>query len=338
MSKYRLASIGCGKRAMKIASGFARSDDVEIVACADPNPEAGQTFAEAFGASNVYRDHKTMLTEQTPDIVVVAVWTGLHLPMIRDAVQAGAKGIFAEKPMAETMGASREIHRLVTDAGVVTAFCHQRRFLKQFETARELLDDGAIGEVLRYEGRCSNMIDWGTHWFDMMLFLNDDQPAKSVIAQVHVDTEVKRVFDVPVDNMGVSLVEFENGRWGLMQTANKIGASVRVLGDDGVMDIRPAKGDDWRLRYLSGSTNGWEYVDLDVPEEDNYPTVAATLEFVECLKRGREPRLSSRKALQATELVFATYESARAHRRIDLPLEIDDNPLADMIERGVVGV
>ena len=41
--------------------------------------------------------------------------------------------------------------------------------------------------------------------------------------------------------------------------------------------------------------------------------------------------LSSRKALQATELIFATYESARRGARVTLPLEIDGSPLLEIL-------
>ena len=52
---------------------------------------------------------------------------------------------------------------------------------------------------------------------------------------------------------------------------------------------------------------------------------------IDCLGNGREPVLSSRKALQATELIFATYESARRRARVTLPLQIDDSPLIAMV-------
>ena len=46
------------------------------------------------------------------------------------------------------------------------------------------------------------------------------------------------------------------------------------------------------------------------------------------------PELDGKRALQATEIIFACYESSRRHARIDLPLTIDDNPLVSMIENG----
>jgi hypothetical protein len=44
--------------------------------------------------------------------------------------------------------------------------------------------------------------------------------------------------------------------------------------------------------------------------------------------------LSARRALNATEIIFAIYESSRRRGRVDLPLTISDNPLAAMVEAG----
>jgi len=55
------------------------------------------------------------------------------------------------------------------------------------------------------------------------------------------------------------------------------------------------------------------------------------VDAIESLRSGAEPRLSSRKAVAATELIFATYESSRLRQRIELPLQIEDSPLISML-------
>jgi len=57
-------------------------------------------------------------------------------------------------------------------------------------------------------------------------------------------------------------------------------------------------------------------------------------DLLDALEDGHEPLLSARHALQATELIFASYESSRRRGRVDLPLTIDDSPLLTMLERG----
>jgi predicted dehydrogenase len=61
-------------------------------------------------------------------------------------------------------------------------------------------------------------------------------------------------------------------------------------------------------------------------------------EVVKSLSTGREPEISGRRSLRATELAFASWESARRQGRVELPLEIEDNPLKAMIESGVFDV
>ena len=59
--------------------------------------------------------------------------------------------------------------------------------------------------------------------------------------------------------------------------------------------------------------------------------------LVDCLQSGDEPELSSHRALRATELIFATYESSRRRGRILLPLDVDDSALLTMLAQGTIG-
>jgi len=91
--------------------------------------------------------------------------------------------------------------------------------------------------------------------------------------------------------------------------------------------IRNAKtGYQWHAVEVADRIHGHDHV------------VRAVLDLVDALKTGREPELSARRALQATELIFATYESSRVRGRIDLPLEIDDSPLLSMLESGEISI
>jgi len=57
---------------------------------------------------------------------------------------------------------------------------------------------------------------------------------------------------------------------------------------------------------------------------------------VDALLTHREPELSARRALNATEIIFACYESSRRRALVILPLDIEDNPLVEMIKSGVL--
>jgi len=99
------------------------------------------------------------------------------------------------------------------------------------------------------------------------------------------------------------------------------------------------------LRVLTEDSKGWLTPELRYASGDLYPyksseqmeDVLAVRDLVDCLKTGREPVISGRKALQTTELIFATYESSRRRARIYLPLDIEDSPFISMLETGMIG-
>jgi hypothetical protein len=83
---------------------------------------------------------------------------------------------------------------------------------------------------------------------------------------------------------------------------------------------------------LNSNAAGWQYPDLDTNTTNG--TIEATKDIVSALRENYEPELSGRKALMATELIFATYESSRRRALVPLPLDIDDSPFLSMIESG----
>src|SRR5207247_383484 len=102
-----------------------------------------------------------------------------------------------------------------------------------------------------------------------------------------------------------------------------------ILGSEGVIEVGVKDGP--RVLMLRGTGSGWEAPSLENVVPAGGDTTLSVLDAIACLQTGQEPVLSSRKALQATELIFATYESARRRARINLPLEIKDSPLIDLL-------
>jgi UDP-N-acetylglucosamine 3-dehydrogenase len=107
----------------------------------------------------------------------------------------------------------------------------------------------------------------------------------------------------------------------------------RLLGTEGTIEVGVQEGPQLRLRCPD--TGGkWKEVEVGQAMHGQEHVVSAILDLVDALRTGREPELSARKALQATELIFATYESSRRRARVALPLDIEDSPYLAMLARG----
>ena len=333
MAKLKAALIGCGGRGRSHGTGYQVSDRVDLVACADVNRVAAEAAAKDFGAPGVYEDYREMLDREKPDVVSICLWTRLHGDAVTACVDAGVKLINAEKPMAPTWGEARRMHEACEKAGVLMTFSHQTRYGPSFNKVREWVREGAIGDLLRIEGYTANMFDMGTHRFDRMFFYNNDEPVEWVMGQIHC-AEERTVFDVPIDTHGISLVGWKNGVTGVLTTGLTSTIQDRLIGSEGIIE----NSNRMEVRMLRKGEPDWvvpELEPLDVPGRE---TTLYILDAIEWLDTGVESRTSSRKAMQTTEVIFATYESSRRRGRVEMPLEIDDSPLLSMLESGEIRI
>jgi predicted dehydrogenase len=312
------------------ARGYQASPDAAIVALADLSQENARAFQAEHGGDQIYQDYREMLKKERLDIVSICTWPHLHAEMVIAAAEAGVRAIHCEKPMAPTFGEARRMVESCRQHGTQLTFNHQRRFGKAYQTARELLRSGAIGQLERMEATCPNMFDWGTHWFDMLFFYNDETPAMWVIGQVDL-RDSEKVFGVPVEGHGLSHFLFANGVEGLMMTGTGAFGTLtnRLIGSEGTIEVGHSQ--EVPLRYWGSGMSAWTTVEVAEGLHPSDAVQRGVLDLVDALKNGREPELAARRALRATEVIFATYESSRRRARIDLPLTIDDSPLIAML-------
>ena len=171
---------------------------------------------------------------------------------------------------------------------------------------------------------------------DMFSFFNGERPAKWVLGQIDYRKE-NRVFGAHCENQQVVLAEYENGVFGLIMTgacgASPVGATDRLIGTDGVIELGVFKGP--ALRYRPAGSKEWIVPDTH-GESIHGPGFIerAIADVVACLQAGRKCQLDASNALIVTEIIFGAYESSRRRGRVDFPLDIDDNPLAAMVESG----
>jgi UDP-N-acetylglucosamine 3-dehydrogenase len=336
MSVYRVGIIGCGRPWKSAgasgfgmsnyhAQGYTASPDAAIVALADINLDNARAFQAAHGGEQIYADYREMLARERLDIVSISTWPHLHAPMVIAAAEAGVRAIHCEKPMAPSYADALRMVEACEASGAQLTFNHQRRFAAPFIAARELLRSGAIGSLERLEGTCDNLFDWGTHWFDMFGFYNHEAAASWVIGQVDW-RDGATIFGVTVEGQAISHFAYANGVEGLLITGRGATRRLtnRLVGSDGVIDL--ALGGALRVRGRGDAE--WREVPVQSGEGESLGETVGrgVLDLIDALKTGREPELSGRRALRASELIFGTYESARRGGRVDLPLGPIESP------------
>jgi predicted dehydrogenase len=335
----RTAFIGCGKRARAHAVGVVADPRLQVVGVTDINAAAAEAMKAdfKFDAAAVFTDHPAMLRDLKPDVVITSLWTPLHLPVFRDCVAAGVRAVLSEKPMAPTWGESLEMAKLAETSGCQLTFCHQRRFARGNQVVRQLIAAGRIGAIQRMDLYSPpNLLDCGTHSIDQAMSFNSESPVKWVLGQVDT-SKLLNWFDVQAEGMFVGTLVFANGVRASIQTGGPdadLPTGVRVIGSEGFIEVLWDGEIQKAIRYAEP---GWLAPTLE-PEHKDEHMIAYVRDAVDALIHKREPELSYKKALRATEAIFAFYESVRRHQRVELPLTgVLDNPFLQMLEAGRFG-
>jgi scyllo-inositol 2-dehydrogenase (NADP+) len=86
------------------------------------------------------------------DVAVVATANRAHVPVSRDALEAGL-AVVLDKPMAPDLAGAREVVAAAERAGRPLTVFQNRRWDADFVTLRALLERGEIGRVHRFESR-----------------------------------------------------------------------------------------------------------------------------------------------------------------------------------------
>lgn len=334
--KYRVGLIGCGGRGRAHAAGLRADERCQVVALADIKPEAAGAINEKHGfGATVYTDYRELLERERPDMVVICLWTPLHLPVLRDVLAAGVRIVHGEKPVAPTWGAYQETARLAEQSGCQLTFCHQRRFARGNRVARELIASGRFGQIERMDLYSpKHLLDCGTHTFDQAMSFNAESPIKWGIGALDI-SETFSYFNVPAEIMATGHVQFENGvraslRVGGPAADGDMGSGVRVIGSDGFLEV------DWDGRFGKSavySDPAWRPPVVEKDGMDDH-MIGVIRHVVDCAASGQEPELSHKHALRAGEAIFALYESARRRARVVPPLEnVTGHPLHELIGR-----
>lgn len=360
MSTYRVGFIGTGLKTDEVRKpgpmgyGMAHHHavaykalppgEVVLAACCDLYRERAEAFAGMYGIPSgaVYTDYHQMLARENLDIVSVCTWPDVHAQIVIDTAKYRPRGIFCEKPMANTWGECKRMVAACEQNGVKLAFDHQRRYGRPFRVARQLIEQGAIGRLLRVEFGAGNLFEYGSHNFDLSGYLAGCTKGKWAIGQVDY-SQWQVVFDTHNENTALACWEYDNGVQGFAATgrcAGFVGAHNRAVGTDGVIEMGPrdpAVPKGMHLRYRVFGRQEWEYVDTGGEHVHGPGYIErAVADFIVSTKAGRDSEINARSALDGTEIIFAIWHSSRIHGIVELPLRADDNALIGMLNNGQV--
>ena len=219
----KVGIIGTGDIANLNVLGYLRSQDAELVAVSDHDIKTAGQKLERWGlrTTKIYLDYKEMVDREDLDIVEILTPHHLHGPMAEYCAKAGVSGVSVQKPMAHTITACESMIRVCKDEGVTLKLYENFRFYPVYLKAKELLDNGAIGELLNFRintvktggpsmrvdltsfdwrlkvdmcGGGPGIYDDGIHKFSMALWLMEQERVEKVYSWIDYFTNT---YDMP---------------------------------------------------------------------------------------------------------------------------------------------
>ncbi len=126
----------------------------ELVAVADADAAGLGAAEKRLKGTRAFADYRQMLAEIRPQIVAVAPrFVDEHHAMITASIEAGAKGVYVEKPFVRTPAEADDVVRGCHERGVRLAIAHRNRYHPALPVLADLLASGALGTPLEIRAR-----------------------------------------------------------------------------------------------------------------------------------------------------------------------------------------
>jgi predicted dehydrogenase len=327
MQKVRWAVVGTSSFALDwIARGVKLGRNAELAAVVSRDAARGAAAAQRVGAPRSYTAIE-QIDRDAVDGVFLVLPAVLHAPY---AVAAARRGlhVISEKPMAPTVAECRQMVDAARENGVLLAVAQCMEWTAPMVKARELLEAGAIGEIIsagisasftarpderwRHEDLVASgagaLVDMGVHAVDAITRLLG--PVRRVSALVG-----SRLPQYTGDVSATLLLEFASGVHGTLQ-------SHYTCYQNG-LEIQGTRGriwsNAWWGREFAGDLHmqrGDEVVDFELPVVNVY---VPQIEHVSaCVLIGEAPVISGERGLANIAVIETALEAARSGRAVEV--------------------
>jgi predicted dehydrogenase len=318
--------VGCGLIGQKRAK--ALGDDGELVACNDIDIGRAERLARTNDA-RVFRDWRELVCSPLVDVVIVATLHDSLAEITRTAVEAG-KHVLVEKPAARSAAELEPVITLAAEHGVKVHVGFNHRYHRSLRKAKELVDSGALGELMFIRARYGHgarigydkewranpelsgggeLIDQGPHLIDLARWFLGDITEVQGFAHTYF-------WDMPVDDNGFMLLKTANKQVAFLHascTEWKNLFSMEVYGKLGKLDLS-GLGGSYGIEKITWykmlpemgppETMAWEY-----PMGDDSWSVEIA-EFFEDIRLNREPSAGLQDAQAALIVVESIYRES----------------------------
>lgn len=348
----KVAVIGCGTIANNAhIPSYMANPKTEIKYFCDIDLPKAQKAVEQYGCGTAIEDYHKVLADE--EIVAVSVCTPnkAHSEIAIAAMKAG-KHVLCEKPAARVYKEALEMQKIQHETGKILNIGVVNRFNTNVNKLKELIDQGELGEIYQVYVSFRSprsipglggafttkkiagggvMIDWGVHFFDIVMYCCGDPKTKSVSAEAFskLGSPIKDYTYVDMwagPEIPDGTYDVEEGITGMIRTTGPIitfnGAwAQNIFENEMFIDFMGTKG-GVRLQYgkdftLYSTQNGM--LTTTTFSNKEYPMFQEEIDaFVDCIESGEKLQSHIDTNIITAQMMDAIYRSAEIHSEITL--------------------
>jgi predicted dehydrogenase len=348
VEKIRFGIIGAGMIGPFHAEAIGGLDDAELIGVATTREQTVKPFAEKFGARAWYTDYHQLLQRQDIDVVNICTPPFLHEPMTVAAAEA-RKHVLVEKPIAVNLKQADRMIAVCEKEKVKLEVIFQCRFHKNIQRIKEAIDNHEFGRLI--------LGDTYVKWFRSQEYYDsgawrgtwDKEGGGALINQaIHtIDLlqwfmgEVDSLYacvdtvahQIEVEDIAVTGLKFKNGAMGVIEGSTALYPGLpRRLDLHGERGSVILEGDDIKLWDFVGSKrekriSPENYSHKKLGDASSEPTHFSSenhklqiKDFIEAIKKDKEPLISGIEGRKSLEIVRAIYKSGKTGKAIKFPV------------------
>ncbi|MFH1745913.1 MAG: Gfo/Idh/MocA family oxidoreductase [Planctomycetota bacterium] len=342
----KVGLVGCGNISDVYLKNAAALAAIEIVACADIILERAAAKAAEFGVPG-FGTVDALMEDDGIEIILNLTTPAAHSDIALAALAHG-KSVYNEKPLATTRAAGR---RILDDAkkSDLHVGCAPDTFLGgAWQTARKLIDDGAIGAPVAatafmtyhgpeswhpdpaffYKEGAGPMFDMGPYYLTALINLLGPVARVSGSARVSfpqrtVTSEPKRgqIIEVETPTHVVGILDFAAGPVATILTSFDIWHAnlpcLEIYGSRGSMSLPDPNGYGGVIRLRAAKDDAWREITPSFGYTGNERGLGVA-DMASAARSGRPHRANGELAMHVLDIMHAIHDSSRDGRRASL--------------------
>jgi predicted dehydrogenase len=157
-----VALVGAGAFGRFCIEAYGKSDDLNVVAVADPAPEARALVKAPF--ARVYSDWRDVVGDPEVEVIHLATPPCLRGDIVFAALRAG-KSVFCEKPLAISLAEADAMIRAARESGTALGVNYVMRFQPAYQMLEALAASGIMGRLRTISFQNFAQALAPDHWF-----------------------------------------------------------------------------------------------------------------------------------------------------------------------------